>query len=120
MITDYKNFLTTFLLGLSFSAVGFFFWFGSALGQEKDTAAILWAAARLQLESKGAIAVDASGQRYLVRDLKELQHILEGHGLKLEDRLGGTFIYRRQGQRVYLGCGAYTSHYLICDLHSPL
>ena len=120
MITDYKRFLTIFLLGLSFSTVGFFFWFGSALGQEKDTGAILWAAARLQLESKGAIAVDASGQRYLVRDLTELQHILEGHGLKLQDRLGGAFIYRKQGQWIYLDCGQYTSHYLICDLPSPL
>jgi len=36
--------------------VDFFFWFESALGQEKDTSAVLQAIAQSDLQFKGAIA----------------------------------------------------------------
>lgn len=92
--------------------------FGSALLQEKDTFAILWTAARLQLSGSEIGPVGTGNQRWLMRsghDYKPLEAYFRQRGWSHPYQKGGVGGYSRAGEKIYVQCKAYTAKYVICQ-----
>jgi hypothetical protein len=92
--------------------------FGSALLQEKDTFAIIVAAARMQLTGAALGNVGVSDQRWLIRTGKRFEPLdnhLKKQGWVRADQQGPVGVYKRNGHPFYVRFKMYSARYMICQ-----
>jgi hypothetical protein len=105
---------------LSASGLLLFFWyFGSALGQEKNTPDVLKAIVDMELSRRDVRAIASNPNRLLVRNFYTLRTHLEQQGWTWQDQFGPRVIYQQESQSLFADCHKYSRGYMICKLSKP-
>jgi hypothetical protein len=97
--------------------LSFFFLFGSALRQEKDTPDILGSILSMELTRATVMPVNSNQKRLLVKSFSSLKTHLEEKGWTEIDQMGAFVRYRKSSQSLNASCGMYSRNYMICDLN---
>ncbi len=108
---------TALILGLGTSS--FFLAFGAALNQEADTPAVLRAIVQSQLSRNPVVSIQTGRDRWIVREMTELNQLMQQRGFDERDRAGAVIQYQSNTQRLDVSCGMFSRFYLICEAGQP-
>lgn len=106
-----------FLLLIASSIFTFFFYFGAALSQEKDTPEILKTAIFMELTRTNVAKVGDHQQRLLIRTFPSLKTYLEQYGWIWKDQMGAVVVYSKDKRHLNANCVMYSRSYMICNLN---
>ncbi len=99
------------------SLTAFFLIFQAAFTENKNHLQVLWAIAQMEA-SRSAVAI-ADHPQQLVVGKSGIDSYLKARGWTFVDQTGSLSTYGKADStesRLLVNCGAYTAHYLICDL----